>query len=318
MELFKAALFVALMLATQLAQALSSPATVPAFLWSPHGYGTSHHTVKGVVNYRTISPKELAKLVLSEGSWSNILCSREKHLHGVNFVLVFIGKKFKTSDISRSISDPSLVDLLKLSFSTSNISIAFPYVTVSDEREKLENTLVSGFAENCGHDLGVDQIVYLDSCSVDSKDVMTLGGLSSLHEYLRSRMESIIKVKADMIVFCSEGLDELTNSQSEGELLSGLVSFLNQLGATYSVLYASDPYSLPLYTSYPALERFLSEDALGNGSANSKYCDGVCQIKSSLLEGVFVAIVLLIILISGLCCMMGIETPSRFETPQES
>jgi hypothetical protein len=29
-------------------------------------------------------------------------------------------------------------------------------------------------------------------------------------------------------------------------------------------------------------------------------------------------IVLLIILISGLMCMMGIDTPSRFEAPQES
>lgn len=29
-------------------------------------------------------------------------------------------------------------------------------------------------------------------------------------------------------------------------------------------------------------------------------------------------IVLLIILISGICCMMGIDTPTRFEAPQES
>ncbi|RVX13000.1 hypothetical protein CK203_009710 [Vitis vinifera] len=29
-------------------------------------------------------------------------------------------------------------------------------------------------------------------------------------------------------------------------------------------------------------------------------------------------IVLLIILISGLCCMMGIDTPTRFEAPQDS
>lgn len=32
----------------------------------------------------------------------------------------------------------------------------------------------------------------------------------------------------------------------------------------------------------------------------------------------FQAIVLLIILISGLCCMIGIDTPTRFETSQES
>lgn len=29
-------------------------------------------------------------------------------------------------------------------------------------------------------------------------------------------------------------------------------------------------------------------------------------------------IVFLLILISGLCCMAGIDTPTRFETPQDS
>lgn len=37
-----------------------------------------------------------------------------------------------------------------------------------------------------------------------------------------------------------------------------------------------------------------------------------------LLSHDFQAVVLLIILISGLCCMMGIDTPTRFEAPQDS
>ena len=37
-------------------------------------------------------------------------------------------------------------------------------------------------------------------------------------------------------------------------------------------------------------------------------------VDSSMLQGV----VLLIILISGLCCMMGIDTPTRFEVAQDS
>ncbi|MQM12925.1 hypothetical protein Taro_045846, partial [Colocasia esculenta] len=279
---------------------------------------TPHSSVKEVVNYRTISPKELPNLVLSEGSWSNLLCSGEIHQQNVNFVLVFVGKKLKTSDISRSVTDPSLVELLKLSFTSSNMSMAFPYITIADEREKLENTLLSGFKESCPQGLEVNNIVRLESCSVDSKDALTVGGLNSFHEYLRSKMDSTKNGKADMVVFCSEGLEELENSQSDGEILSGLVSFLDQLGATYSVLYASDPYNSPRYSPYRALDRFLLEGTNGNPSINSTYCDGVCQIKSSLLEGLFVGIVLLIILISGLCCMMGIETPTRFETPQES
>lgn len=318
MEGFKAVLAVALFLVTQLSHGLSSPVTVPAFLWSPHSYGESHYGVKEVVNYQAISPKELAKSVLSDGSWSKLLCSRENFQHNMDVALVFIGRKLRTSDISRGTSDPSLVDLLKLSFSSSNVSMAFPYVAVPDEREKLENSLILEFAEHCGNDLEVDHIAYMDSCSIDSKDIKKLEDLDSFHEYLSSRMESATNRKTDMIVFCSGLFEELENPQSDGEILSKLVIFLEQLGAKYTVLYASDPYRSHQYTSYPVSERFLLEGALGNGSVNSTVCDGVCQIKSSLLEGVFVGLVLLIILISGLCCMMGIDTPSRFEIPQDS
>ncbi|GAB4835065.1 hypothetical protein Ancab_033333 [Ancistrocladus abbreviatus] len=66
------------------------------------------------------------------------------------------------------------------------------------------------------------------------------------------------------------------------------------------------------------IERFLAEASSGNRSVNSTVCDRVCQIKTSLLEGILAGIVLLVILISGLCCMMGIDTPTRFETNQDS
>lgn len=34
---------------------------------------SSDYGVKDIVNYRTISPKDLAKTVLSEGGWSNLV-----------------------------------------------------------------------------------------------------------------------------------------------------------------------------------------------------------------------------------------------------
>lgn len=73
-----------------------------------------------------------------------------------------------------------------------------------------------------------------------------------------------------------------------GEILSELVSSVEQSGAKYSVLYVSDPSWSIQYPSYRELQRFLAESAAGNGSANSTLCDEVCQIKSSLLEGVLV------------------------------
>ncbi|CAA6661914.1 unnamed protein product [Spirodela intermedia] len=292
MEGLKAALFVAVFLANQLAHGLSSPATD--------------------------LPKELTESVLSEGSWSNLLCSAENLQDDVDIALVFIGGKLRTSDISRSTSDPSLVDSLKLAFTRSNVSMAFPYVSALDEGKVLETSLVSGLTEFCGHGLGVNRVAYLDSCSIDRTDFTKLQGLDSLHKHLSSKMESPTSVKTDLVVFCSGGAEQVENSQSDGEILSELITSLEQLGAKYSVLYVSDPHRAGQPSPYPSLGRFLAEGAGQNGSASLAFCDGVCQIKSSLLEGLFVGVVLLIILISGLCCMMGIDTPSRFETSQES
>lgn len=50
------------------------------------------------------------------------------------------------------------------SFTRSNYSMAFPYVSASEE-EKLENLLVSGFAEACAGDLGIRNVAFFGSCS---------------------------------------------------------------------------------------------------------------------------------------------------------
>ncbi|CAL9128711.1 uncharacterized protein LOC103992486 isoform X1 [Musa acuminata AAA Group] len=307
----RAVLLAVVFLAAEMPQLLGSPVTGPAFLWSPQHFGSSQHDNEEFVDYRTFSPKDLAKSVLSEGGWSNVVCTREKLNDNMDVAVVFVGRKLQTSDIS-SIKqpDPSLIDILKLSFTTSNFSMAFPYVAI-DEQEMLENSLVKGFAENCGQGLGVNRIAYLDSCSLDGGN-KKLEGLHSVHDILASRISG----KMDLIVLCSGDSKESDRTPSEGEALSNVVDMLKQSGAKYTILYASRPYRTTQYPAHLAV-RFLAESPQGQASANST-CDGVCQIKSSLLEGIFVAIVLLIILISGLCCMIGIDTPSRFETPQES
>lgn len=73
-----------------------------------------------------------------------------------------------------------LFSFLQLSFTSSNFSMAFPYVAVSDENDILENSLISGFAENCEHGLKVNHIAYLDSCSVNGKNLKKLQGLHSV------------------------------------------------------------------------------------------------------------------------------------------
>ncbi|RZC83344.1 hypothetical protein C5167_046130 [Papaver somniferum] len=311
-----------LLVVAQIPSGLTLPSTVPAFLWSSQQHESLSNDMGKSVDYRTISQKDLAKSVLSEGGWSKFLCSEENRQQSVDFAIVFVGKELQL-DISRdNHADSTLMQSLQVSFESSNFSRAFPYVAVSQMKEVMESSLLSGFAEACPNGLGIkDNIALLESCSVDDEKYRKLSDMDSVYDYLISRMANRQNGQTEMVVLCNGGSlssEKLDHTWSEGQILSSLVSALKKLGASYTVLYASDASGLVSYPSYRELDRFLAEGSVGNGSQKATYCDGVCQIKSSLLEGLFVAIVLLIILISGLCCMMGIDAPTRFEAPQDS
>ncbi|XP_062197783.1 uncharacterized protein LOC133900605 [Phragmites australis] len=306
-------LLAVMLVAAQMASA--APVMAPAFLWAPKNYGFRSNEAKEVVHYQTISPKSLAKSVLQEGGWSNLVCSREDAHKNVDVAVVFLGSKLQSSDISKDKQvDPALADTLKLSFTSSEFSMAFPYVATSDD-EKLENSLLSGFAENCNSGFEGKHITYTDTCTVSGQDLKKHRSMDSIHDLVMSRMGN--SPQTDLIVFCSGGFEDLDPAKSEGELLSELVAMLKKFGAKYTILYASQPTGLLENPSNLPLGRYLAEK-INTTKAGLSKCDGECLVISTLLEGTFVGIVLLIILISGLMCMMGIDTPSRFEAPQES
>ncbi|KAK3118283.1 hypothetical protein QOZ80_9BG0696660 [Eleusine coracana subsp. coracana] len=307
------AVLAAMLLAGQVASA--APVMVPAFLWAPKNYGFSSDGAKEVVHYQTISPNGLAKSVLQEGGWSNLVCSREDAHKDVDVAIVFLGSKLQSSDISKDKQvDPALADTLKLSFTSSEFSMAFPYVATTYD-EKLENSLISGFAENCNSGFEGKHITYTDTCAVSGQDVKKHHNMDSVSDLVMARMGNNPSGQTDLIVFCSGGFEDLDSAKSEGELLTELVALLKNSGAKYTILYASQPSGL--LESPSKVGRFLAEKTNTTKVGLGK-CEGECLVKSTLLEGTFVGIVLLIILISGLMCMMGIDTPSRFEAPQES
>lgn len=57
--------------------------------------------------------------------------------------------------------------------------MAFPYIAMSDD-DKLEKSLLSGFAENCNNGLGNNHITYTDTCSV-SEDLKKHHDMDSIH-----------------------------------------------------------------------------------------------------------------------------------------
>lgn len=45
----------------------------------------------------------------------------------------------------------------------------------------MENLLVSGFTETCGHGLGISDVAFMDSCSVEGEKFEKLADLRSVH-----------------------------------------------------------------------------------------------------------------------------------------
>ncbi|XP_051134465.1 uncharacterized protein LOC127253752 [Andrographis paniculata] len=302
------AALVAVMLAITAQFAFAS--TVPAFLWSPH-----LNELQKIVEYRTLSPRDLAKSVMNQGGWSKYLCSAEEDKESKNFAFLFVGTE--PLDIARPTkNDPALLDLLKDSFSNSNFSLAFPYISAEGERVSIEGSMISEFADTCQKNLGVGSIALAGSCFIQGENFERIKDLHSIHDYLNSRIEKITDGRTDLIVLCPE--HSPSSQDSDSSTLSQVLNSVHQLGAKYTVLYVSDPFRSMKQLTNRGLERFLAEGAKVNESSEPAFCDGVCQIKSSLLEGLLVGIVLLVILISGLCCMMGIDTPTRFEAPQDT
>ncbi|PKA66961.1 hypothetical protein AXF42_Ash004451 [Apostasia shenzhenica] len=301
----KAIILALALLAVQMPHVFPFPNTVPAFLWSrlEQGYfnyfcdsgikealkemnRSPNGKIEEFVNYQTISPKDLAKFVLLKGGWASFMCCGQNFHQNVDVAVVFVGKELLTSHISRrNHEDPVLLDLLKSSFMNSNLSVAFPYISVTDEKDTLENSLISGFIENCGHGLEVKHIAYMESCSLEGENLKKLHGMHSFEDFIGQKKESGVSGATDLVIFCG-GCAQESKQTGEGKVLSKIVNLLEQSGSTYTILYASDPYR-----SYPDASdlamRFLAE---GNDSTNSTRCDGVCQLKSTLLEGFFVAV----------------------------
>lgn len=298
-----AVVFVAVLLVvSELPRGLTFSPTAPAFLWSNIVEDSTTKKVQEGVSYQTLSPKDLAKSVMSEGGWSNLLCSSQKAEQSIDLAIVFVGKE--AVDISgRKQEDQPLYNLLRASFMRSTVSLAYPYISASEENEAVQDKLVSEFAETCGQDAALN--------------VEKLTDINSVHEYVASSMEKKPEGQTPLVVFSNSEADS-PKPRSEGEVLSELISRVEETGAKYSVLYVADTLNVLQYPSYRQVDRFLAESSGNSSHDDSNACDGVCQIKSSMLEGLFVGLVLLIILISGLCCMAGIDTPTRFEAPQEN
>lgn len=57
--------------------------------------------------------------------------------------------------------------------------MAFPYVSMTDD-EKLENSLLSSFAENCKSGFERNRVTYTDTCAVTGQDLKKHRSMDSI------------------------------------------------------------------------------------------------------------------------------------------
>lgn len=259
--------------------------------------------------------------------WSSLLCNPNPSdgEHGrLDAVVAFIGNELHSEGIAHesSIDSSPVLRILKDYFSSSSYSIALPYVSISSENGGILNTLVSTIEDSCNLKTRPGKTAILGSClkgMVDAKRPYLAEGLElldnaeSVKDFILSRKASRTASETDIILACSVSNIGLVQGEAEGDMLATVLSALHQSGTRSTVFYASDPSETTRGYRYNG--RMLAANATANTTTT---CDEVCETIASVYEGVIVAVTLLIILISGLCCMMGIDTPSRFESAQES
>eukprot|EP00267_Zea_mays_P053539 XP_020406677.1 uncharacterized protein LOC103652033 [Zea mays] len=104
----------------------------------------------------------------------------------------------------------------QLSFTRSEFSMAFPYVSTS-VNEKLEDSLLSSFAENYNNGFGRNRITYTDTCT--GQDLKKYHNMDAINDLVvsgvASRRVNHPSGQTDIIVFCSGGFENPGTAKSK-------------------------------------------------------------------------------------------------------
>ncbi|KAJ7559980.1 hypothetical protein O6H91_04G109600 [Diphasiastrum complanatum] len=282
----------------------SAAAMAPAFIWSNSRFlGTEDHSV----DYQIFTPKSLIDN-LFESSFE-----KQETTEKTNLFLVFIGHELRLADIAHNrLHEIDTLHLLKNTVASSNFSVVLPHVHFSSEEKSFMDALVETIqqTEKPGNFLGELQTF---ECTGASKSLEEFGSIQEIEVFLTSRKVTNGR-KTDVLVICGSSLKLTLKAQSEGKLLGRVLQALSIGVRDYIAFYVSDLSGRSRY-DLDLQFRQLSSSA---GATNETFCDEICQTKATLLEVLFVGIVLIFILVIGICCMAGVQSPSRFEAPKES
>ncbi|CAI5479111.1 unnamed protein product [Closterium sp. Yama58-4] len=305
------------------------------------------------VSYESVQGSALPSLLFDPSRDDSIFSSFAEERPGV--VLVFLGKEIRTTDLS---SPTGSVEPLKALLSQSASSKVFPYVQPlahADSAHALDS-LLSSFASlayaghaavsaSCGpvSRAGIQRFSGEDSL----KDL-----LNNRASVRAARELDMVLYCSDGLASADSHDDAVAAETAELSTLATLVSAITpnyalfytalpdaDVGAQRRLLAAADDYPAPGTGAADAADAAAAGggagfDAIGAGAEGvegqgvagevvaaekkKQKCGPTCKTRTALLEGIFVGIVMLMILVSGLTVLSQIDTPTRFEVSREA
>lgn len=293
--------------------------SVPAFVWSNTGFVQSSSSS---LEYQTISFEKLisdlfgalkgqSKEELSQNTVFSATVGEKPDL-----VLAFVGKELNSQHLAQYGEDEELtanpLSSIKTALDDATSSRVLPYITseTSKTQESVTAQLLNVFRENFPE----GQAVIVGDCQITPAGGRTLKAVDDVKAYLEERAVKKLEGQTDLLLMCAPSTEadaERDLLLREGGLFSSAYSSIQEFGVKHVVLYTSDPKE-----SIGARRIVLDTDT--TAVTYNRTCDDSCLTRSLMLETLAVVIVLLITLISGLCCLGAVDSPTRFEAPRDS
>eukprot|EP00270_Netrium_digitus_P013192 TRINITY_DN4358_c0_g1_i2.p1 TRINITY_DN4358_c0_g1~~TRINITY_DN4358_c0_g1_i2.p1 ORF type:complete len:330 (-),score=83.49 TRINITY_DN4358_c0_g1_i2:804-1793(-) len=291
-----------------------------AFLWSPLQSLAVSGDADGVsvarsVRYDVVSPLSLVQDVMAAAfSGTGEGKAGQQQQQQPDVIVAFLSREMASDDITHIVTSDvmtseRMVDPLrpvKEAMAMANSSLTAPFVAEAALDSPLVSLVVASFVEKTN---GQGTVAVSSSCAVRELGAASVfTSTEEMRAYLREKASSQEAAEKSLIVVCSpvaQESDHMMQLAEEGAVLDDVLASVRVFSPRFLGLYMSD---LAANQDAAAQRRVLA----------STVCGTKCHLKATLLETLFVAIVLLITLVSGLCCLSGVDTPTRFEVPSES
>jgi len=312
-----------------------SSLTIPVFLWSE----LSLLPVQNAQVLDTLTPEDLEYSLYSllnvnmevgaHAEQDNNLRRLLKQVRGTpEIIALFVLPQLRTDEVTSFsdaydvVSTGGMFPNLQRIMESSKSSFVAPYFTIGNHVSLLEVPLT-----HVSDSIKQGSIVISRDASSSSMfsllsklDGVSTVSMEDLKELLRGHSNVFASGVTDLLIVC---FDNSSRSLASYDALLGEMTALlsNSTSGNYVALFTANtpsPSSLlwqfPEEQVFPGIPPAFLHLALPNNNAN---ITSLNYLSGPILESLVVVFILLTMLFVGLCCLLDVQTPDRFENPNK-